>query len=58
MTKTTGSAQTFNFEDTNNNSFSVTLNVRDSKDLAGGSNTTIDDSIAVTINLTNVNEDA
>ena len=51
-----GSTQTFNFEDTNNNSFSVTLDVRDSKDLAGGSNTTIDDSIAVTINLTNVNE--
>ena len=50
-----GSTQTFNFEDTNN-SFSVTLDVRDSKDLAGGSNTTIDDSIAVTINLTNVNE--
>ncbi len=56
MTKTTGSTQIFNFEDTSNNSFSVTLNVRDSKDVAGDPDTTIDDTIAVTINLTNVNE--
>ena len=34
----------------------MTVNVRDSKDAAGNANTTIDDSITVTINLTNVNE--
>ena len=56
-TKSSGSTQTFNFEDTNNNSFSVTVNVHDGKDAAGGTDTsTIDDTIAVTINLTNVNE--
>ena len=39
-----------------NNSFSVTVNVRDSKDDAGVADTVVDDTIAVTINLTNVNE--
>ena len=56
MTKTTGSAQTFNFEDAGNNSFTVTVQVHDDKDAAGDHDTTIDDTIAVTINLTNVNE--
>ena len=55
-TKSTGSIQTFNFEGSSNNSFSVTLNVRDSKDNAGDANTVTDDTIAVTINLTDVNE--
>ena len=55
-TKSTGSPQTFNFEDMSNNSFSVTLNVRDSKDAAGDADTSTDDTITVTINLTNVNE--
>ena len=36
MTKTTGSTQTFNFEDASNNSFSVTVQVHDGKDAAGG----------------------
>ena len=52
----TGVTHNFNFEDTSNNSFSVTVNVRDSKDAAGNANTTTDDTIAVTINLTNVDE--
>ena len=55
-TKSTGSAQTFNFEDASNNSFSVTVRVHDGKDAAGGNSTAVDDTIAVTINLTNVNE--
>ena len=56
-TRSTGSAQTFNFEDAGNNSFSVTVRVHDGKDAAGDPDTsTIDDTIAVTINLTNVNE--
>ena len=37
-------------------SYTVTVNVRDSKDAAGNANTTTDDTIAVTINLTNVDE--
>ena len=37
-------------------SYSVALNVRDSKDAAGVADTANDDSVAVTINLTNVNE--
>ena len=45
----------FNFEATKN-SYSVTVRVRDSKDAAGNTDTGIDDSITVTINLTNVNE--
>ena len=51
----TGSTHTFNFEATKK-SYSVTVNVRDSKDAAGNADTVIDDTIAVTINLTNVNE--
>ena len=46
---------TYNFEATKN-SYSVTVNVRDSKDSAGNTDTTIDATITVTINLTNVNE--
>ena len=38
------------------NSYTVIVNVRDSKDAAGDADTAIDDSITVTINLTNVNE--
>ena len=34
----------------------MTVNVRDSKDAAGNADTVVDDTIAVTINLTNVNE--
>ena len=52
----TGVTHNFNFEDTSNNSFSVTVNVRDSKDPVGVANTDTDDTIAVTINLTNVDE--
>ena len=51
----TGSTHTFNFE-SSKKSYSVTVNVRDSKDAAGNANTVTDDTIAVTINLTNVNE--
>ncbi len=51
----TGSTHTFNFE-ASKKSYSVTVNVRDSKDAAGNANTATDDTIAVTINLTNVNE--
>ena len=50
-----GSTHTFNFE-ASKNSYSVTVNVRDSKDAAGNADTAVDDTIAVTINLTNVNE--
>ena len=51
----TGSTHTFNFE-SSKKSYSVTVSVRDSKDSAGNADTVIDDTIAVTINLTNVNE--
>ena len=51
----TGSTHTFNFE-SSKKSYSVTVNVRDSKDAAGVDDTAVDDTIAVTINLTNVNE--
>ena len=51
----TGSTHTFNFE-SSKKSYSVTVNVRDSKDAAGNADTVVDDTIAVTINLTNVNE--
>ena len=51
----TGVNHNFNFEATKN-SYSVTVQVRDSKDAAGNANTSVDDTIAVTINLTNVNE--
>ena len=52
----TGSTHTFNFE-SSKKSYSVTVSVRDSKDAAGNANTAVDDTIAVTINLTNVNEE-
>ena len=51
----TGSTHTFDFEATKK-SYSVTVNVRDSKDAAGAADTAVDDTIAVTIDLTNVNE--
>ena len=52
-----GVTNIFNFEDTSNNSFTVTVQVHDGKDAAGHTDTsTIDDTITVTINLTNVNE--
>ena len=51
-----GVTNTFNFEDTSNNSFSVTVRVHDGKDAAGDNSTAVDDTIDVTINLTNVNE--
>ena len=51
--KTTGA--TYNFEATKN-SYTVIVDVRDSKDAAGNADTATDDSITVTINLTNVNE--
>ena len=51
----TKSGVTYNFE--GKSSYSVTVNVRDSKDAAGNTDTATDDSITVTINLTNVNED-
>ena len=51
----TGVTHRFNFEATKN-SYSVTVNVTDSKDDAGAADTVIDDTIAVTIDLTNVNE--
>ena len=51
----TGSTHTFDFEATKK-SYSVTVNVRDSKDEAGAADTAVDDTIAVTIDLTNVNE--
>ena len=51
----TKSGVTYNFEATKN-TYTVTVNVRDSKDAAGDANTATDDSITVTINLTNVNE--
>ena len=51
-----GVTHNFNFESTKN-SYTVTVRVSDGKDAAGGTDTsTIDDTIAVTINLTNVNE--
>ena len=51
--KTTGA--TYNFEGTKN-SYTVIVDVRDSEDAAGNADTATDDSITVTINLTNVNE--
>ena len=50
-----GVTHDFDFE-ASKNSYSVTVNVRDSKDSAGNADIVIDDTIAVTINLTNVNE--
>ena len=51
----TGVTHNFNFEAAKN-SYSVTVNVSDSKDDAGDADTAVDDTIAVTIDLTNVNE--
>ena len=51
----TGVTHSFDFE-SSKKSYSVTVNVRDSKDAAGAADTATDDTIAVTINLTNVNE--
>ena len=51
----TKSGIAYNFEATKN-SYSVTVNVRDSKDAAGNADTGTDDTIAVTINLTAVGE--
>ena len=48
-------SRTLNFEAAKN-SYTVIVNVSDRKDAAGGANTVIDDSITVTINLTNVDE--
>ena len=50
-----GATHNFNFEAAKN-SYSVTANVSDSKDEAGVADTAVDDTITVTINLTNVNE--
>ncbi len=50
--KTTG--VTYNYE--SKSSYSVTVNVRDNKDDAGNTNSMIDDTIAVTININNVDE--
>ena len=51
----TGVTHNYNFEATKN-SYTVIVDVRDSKDAAGNADTATDDSITVTINLTNVNE--
>ena len=50
-----GVTHDFNFEATKN-TYSVTVQVSDSKDAASDADTAIDDTIDVTINLTNVNE--
>ena len=55
VTTKTGVTHNFNFEAAKK-SYSVTVNVHDGKDAAGGADTTVDDTIAVTIDLTNVNE--
>ena len=52
----TGVTHSFDFEDAGNNSFSVTVSVHDGKDVDGEPDTAVDDTIAVTIDLTNVNE--
>ncbi|MYD53277.1 MAG: hypothetical protein F4W96_03070 [Chloroflexi bacterium] len=51
----TKSGVTYDFESTKN-TYSVTVNVRDNKDLAGNADSATDDSITVTINLSNVDE--
>ena len=51
----TRSGVTYNFE-ASKKTYRVIVSVRDSKDAAGNANSATDDSIAVTINLTNVNE--
>ena len=55
MKTKTGVTHDFNFEAAKN-SYSVTVNVSDSKDVAGDADTVIDDTIAVTIDLTNEDE--
>ncbi|MYD35509.1 MAG: hypothetical protein F4X20_00565, partial [Dehalococcoidia bacterium] len=50
----TKSGITYNYEGTN--SYDVTVSVRDNKDLAGNTDSMTDDSIDVTINLSNVDE--
>ena len=52
----TGVTHSFDFEDAANNSFSVIVSVHDGKDVDGEPDTAVDDTIAVTIDLTNVNE--
>ena len=51
----TGTSHNFNFEATKK-IYTVTVNVRDSKDSAGYADTEVDDIIVVTITLTNVDE--
>ena len=51
----TGVTHSFDFESATK-SYSVTVEVSDSKDAAGNADTAVDDTIAVAINLTNVNE--
>ena len=51
----TGVTHSFNFEAAKN-SYSVTVNVSDSKDDDGNADSVVDDTIAVTIDLTNVND--
>ena len=51
----TGVTHSFNFEAAKS-SYSVTVNVRDSKDDDGNADTVVDDTIAVTIDLTNVDD--
>ncbi len=50
----TKSGITYNFE--SKSSYSVTVNVRDNKDEAGDADTVTDDTIDVTVNLSNVDE--
>ena len=50
-----GGTHNFDFEAAKK-SYSVTVNVRDSKDAVGDADTAVDDTIAVTIDLTDVNE--
>ena len=58
LVETTGQLQTkaaLDYED--KNSYTVTVSVRDSKDAAGATDTAEDDSIEVTITVTNADED-
>ena len=55
ITTKSGGTHNFDFEAAKN-SYSVTVNVRDSKDAVGDADTAVDDTIAVTIDLTDVNE--
>ena len=51
----TRNVATYDFESTKK-TYDVTVSVHDGKDTTGNTDTTIDDAITVTINLTNVNE--